>query len=315
MSPSIPFTSEAARLNSRKFWNSSSPERIEERNRKLRRLPYHDPNIMAELDRLYRQGMNTSDIAKQFKVAKTTVLRAIHICNLQVNSPPPRYSPDLLPSYSLGYVLGVVRGDGYCFKQKNPWTHFVVGLNTIDKEFLTCFSFHLTHLLGRKPLKIRKIMPTVEWRQPYFAGLCSSNELGKFLKETGYNQIEEMMKSPQVRIGFLRGFFDSEGTICLRKHIIHKGQLSRRHPKRLDLRICNTEKELLEITKRALSSEGIETFNIVQMHMVNKWNVKPLYDLIIKANRTNHLRFATKIGTRITRKQIKLRIWKRDWFD
>ena len=307
------FTSERARLSARKFWDTYTPEQIKQRNQKIQKLAYHKPEVMQEIKTLYNQGMNTCDIAKKFNVAKMTIIRAMHIANLQMRNPPARHNPNLAPNYTLGYVLGVIYGDGWTSIRKKSHA-YDIGLNSIDREFVECFSFHLSRLLERELVPIRPVYCKTGERQTYYNTLCTSNKLGHFFKQLTYDQLTVFLVNPPFRIGFLRGFIDSEGSISLSKHRAkNKNQIAKRHPKRLAITISNTDKPLLEIVKNALEQENIATYRIYDQPMPNRWNKKPLYRLELKTRKWNIFMFIKKIGTRIKRKQNNIRIWKNIW--
>lgn len=306
------WTSETARLMARKFWDTSTPERIKLHNERKRTLQYHKPEVMREIKTLYDQGINTCDIAKKFNVAKQTIIRAMHIQQVSVRTGPPRYVPDLTPTYTVGYILGVIYGDGFCFKT-GKHHRVVIGLNTIDRTFLECFSFHLCKLLGRSPLKVKIIKTKDAFRQAYFRGTCSSEKLWAYIKSLDMGILAKMLSLKPFRIGFLRGFFDSEGCIYFGKNILKGGKVSKIHPQRLRIILDNTDKPLLELVKNALAEENILSWGPFHEPMVNRWNKKPLYRIALKGNLQNVFTFVSRIGTRIKRKQQNIWQWKRMW--
>jgi intein-encoded DNA endonuclease-like protein len=292
-----------------------NPDRLEARNRKIRKLPYHEKVIMDEITNLYQNKTNTVEIARKFKVSKSTILRAMRINHISLHSSPPRYTPNFAPTYQLGYTLGVIYGDGYCWKENRKHSHFIIGLNSVDKEFVECFSFNLRRVIGREqPLKIGVVKTKEQWRSPYFSGQCSCKQLGEFIKKLTYAKLQnKFLDFPHFRIGFIRGFFDSEGCICYTKHIVRKRTLSKRHPYHLTVSVCNTDKQLLKIVQDALTIENILTSRIWSKKLEKRWNRKVLHGLGLHTNQENIKVFTLKIGTRIKRKQEKIWRWKRDW--
>lgn len=255
---------------SRLFWKNN-PEKREQTTQKVRRLKYHKPDVMQEIKTLYDQGMNTCDIAKKFNVTKSTVIRAMHIQQITMKQGPARYAVPLTLDYTSGYILGVIYGDGFCFRS-GKHHRVVIGLNTVDKSFLECFSFHLCKLLGRSPLKIKIIKTKDTFRQPYFRGICSSEKLFAYIKSLNYGILAQMLAVKPFRIGFLRGFFDSEGCIYFGKNILKGGKISKKHPQRLRIVLDNTDKPLLELVKNALTEENILSWGPFHEPMFNRWN-------------------------------------------
>lgn len=140
----------------------------------------------------------------------------------------------LLPTFSKdtpekAYILGVLAGDGflvYCQEGKR-YRMYKVALETIDEEFanefLTCL--HLTY--GITPSK-RKIVEKHPGRKDryHIALHCKAacEDLLKYdLFGTRRWNVPEAVKSAplDVKASYLRGFFDSEGGVSVKGHVIY----------------------------------------------------------------------------------------------
>jgi len=290
-----------------------NPDRLEARNRKIRKLPYHDKAVMNEITNLYQNKIDTIEIARKFNVGKSTILRAMRICKIPRRSPPIRYTPNLEPTFELGYTIGVMYGDGCCTERKNGYNDFTIRLETIDLDFAKFFAFQFCKVIGRhKPLGVR-IAQLTRTGKPYYRTECRSAKFAYFWRQLPFDKLALMVNISPFRIGFLRGFYDSEGCICMHKQYVGPRQVSKKHPLQLTICVYNTNVEILTLIKNSLLKEGITSYRIREMNMKNRWNVKPLYTLWIHQNLHNIVTFITKIGTRIKRKQKNIWQWKRDW--
>jgi len=102
-------------------------------------------------------------------------------------------------------------------------------------------------------------------------------------------------KSKAEKIGYLRGFFDGEGTVTGLKEGSYKG--SRR------VGICNTDYDVIILCQKLLLELGIRTKLYKRKIIKSKW--KQAWDLNI-FEKENIEKYAKKIGFAITSKQIKL---------
>lgn len=262
------------------------------------------PSILEQL-----KTKSKRQLAKDLGMTRATLNKNLRARNIPRQALPPRYEPNLEPNYHLGYVLGVIYGDGYCFLTKG--TSHTIGLGSCDKEFAEYFSVQLCKVLGReKPMPISKQDKPAKdnmIRKPYYHTRLRSKKLGAFLRSVDMMKLEQIINANQdCKTGFLRGFFDSEGCITLSQFSI-KNCATRR----LSISISNTNKTLLQITKRCLTDLTIKSFNVTEAKMrQNGWNKKPLYILGLSGTKGNIRMFIETIGTRIQRKKRKLREWQ-----
>jgi len=296
---------------SRRMWENlkQNPKKLERRNRKIQKIPY-TLETAIEIEELYKNGVQTHEIAEKYGVSKSTVLRLMRKFKIKRNDPPPRYNPSFEPTYHLGYVLGVIYGDGSCYFKKGKWC--VIRLNAADREFVEHFAQNLVKVLNRKkPLPIMKY--EVEKyhkkpRKPQYTVSVRSNGLGKFINTLTLNDVKRLTNNEDFKKGFLRGFFDSDGCMSLAKV---GSRNTRKADKWLKVSFCNTNKELLELIFEMLKTMGIEIIGdkIYEMNMKNRWNKKPLYRLLLRENKENIKSFMQKVGCTIARKKKNYLEW------
>ncbi len=194
------------------------------------------------------------------------------------------------------YILGVLCGDGYIRISKNGY-HFLVGLGVCDEDFADEFKKCLEEVYKLSPSKkFRVTKPTNYTKNPkprYVIELTSKMVVKDLLRYSESFKTKEwtvpteildssiLMKSP-----FLRGIFDSEGTITLRK------------PSGAYLSVCSGNITSLLKVKEILEND----------FQINLKATYPQKDFIrIKSARYQDIKsYYDKIGFKIKRKQMIL---------
>ncbi len=180
------------------------------------------------------------------------------------------------------YILGVICGDGYVsYKDR------YVSLETITLEFIQKFQECMMKVYGRN--FGGHISPTINGKQRIvICGKEMTDDIRKYLPEQGsfkWKVSEEILKSNQeCKIGFLQGFFDSEGSV-------HR---------RFDLDIRSVNKEALSQIKQLLNDIGIKSSEIKPKNKTNQ------YTLYITGEE-NIIKFIFKVGTNIPSRFIKMK--------
>ena len=139
--------------------------------------------------------------------------------------------PRLEPSEELAYVIGVILGDGYLEKyydKKSSGYCYTVRLEVIDEDF------------ARR--RRGKTLYCVKAR---------SAMLYKWLKSLNLEKIGAMLQSERMKAAFLRGFFDSEGSIS--------SSGGRRF-----IDFYNKNKELMVFIEHLLEELNIDTYNLYE---------------------------------------------------
>jgi intein-encoded DNA endonuclease-like protein len=151
---------------------------------------------------------------------------------------------NLQPSEQLFYVLGVIYGDGNYRKNGDTYR---VELRVTSKAFAKSFEENLRQI-GLKPCTWveKRSERNPSWSDLYTVSACSAR-LCKWLKEKSYDDIWNIMQTNTEYVkAFLRGFYESEGCLHLRK----EGGIR--------VSVSNTKKELIDLVARAVEHLGFK---------------------------------------------------------
>ncbi len=189
---------------------------------------------ILSLPKLYNSGLSSWAIAKKFNTCHSDILYHLKKLGLGrrnrssaakegVKAGRILIKKNLIPkslklNEDLAYILGVLCGDGYMDYSNDRRTHYI-GLSATDKEFVDNFKSVLHNYFKIKPTNEFRKSRKINWRDQYITRMCSKeacdfiNKLGRFGKFE-WNIPEAIMNSDNnLRIFFLKGFFDSEGEI------------------------------------------------------------------------------------------------------
>lgn len=230
----------------------------------------------------------------------------------------PKEKP-VVYDYSLGYVIGTLVGDGSLSKWRDyhyfnekwkevpkaqatrilPRYRYSFQLKVVDKDFTCAFAEHLLKTTGRKPcLYSFKMKPVTSiagniLKKPYSTTLFKVQLVSKewyeklnplkkdlvWLKETNF----------EVKMGFLRGLFDSEGSV---------------EPSRFTITLTNKNVELLTLIRNILFQleidSSIYTGRNSSIHTERTISRLAIY------GRKNAKKFHEQIGFYIERKMKKI---------
>jgi len=201
-------------------------------------------------------------------------------------------------SYSsdFGYILGSLFGDG-CFhfrKDRQKWT---ICLDVKDKEFAEefakavnrCFKALIENsATRRKPVK--PFFTCDRWHVRIQRDGISKILLGFTFGRQNWRISNEMFNaSSEFRRGLLRGFFDAEGSIDVRRRAIIA---------------YSTNMEGLTGIQKLLKSLGIDSI-IYRVNNRGSFGKKPKFHLVISRAK-NIISFAEQIGFTIPRKKNQL---------
>lgn len=259
--------------------------------KKLRELP---PNkrilIYDRAKELLDGGFNREEVAETLDVSEFTIR------HWQIGDRHPERAfkiPNLKPSRELSYILGVYYGDGYVSKY-GKWHR--IGLWTIDREFAEEFSHCLSKVVRKESNPIR-LSP----RNNQYRTHLSNVMLYNFLKRPLNSHRKLIGEFP---VDFLRGFFDSEGTVG----ISHDG----RGHSSIRIKAYNTNLSLLKFVVDLLETRfSIRTQRIRITRMIGEKVIikgfetaatKNCYSLEI-GEQKSVLMFYHKVGFSIKRKR------------
>lgn len=175
-------------------------------------------SMSIEFAQLYKQGLNTHEIGRMFNITHKTVCN--HLRKTGVKLRPSGRQPraivkDIRLNKDLAYILGVIGpGDGYVHKS-------IVGLESVDKEFVEEFRRCLESITGLKCSSLKLIKPRKPNRKIRYLIRLTSKKFAEFLvhfevpfKEKNW-KVPKMIKHspPKVKATYLRAFADSQGWI------------------------------------------------------------------------------------------------------
>ena len=166
----------------------------------------------------------------------------------------PKSPIDLRPDFLLGYLIGLIIGDGWVHKTR--FRNYVVALETTRKDYATLFSrtFHTRFpsltVFRYERMKKRKFPNGQITNSRSYVTWVNCKQLYLVLrpcKMSDYHWTipELVLKSKEAQRGFLRGIFDAEGSVdVLSRHI----------------RLCSKHKANLRQVQRLLRVFGVKSY-------------------------------------------------------
>ena len=265
---------------------------------------YNLSPLRLVIKRLYKSGKSARQIGKKLNISHTRVLQLLKKENINRRSNtkaiPNKNYKELTPERA--YILGVMCGDGCVFSgmaNKGKWDYklYIVHLSVKDKDFIDEFIRCTKEVYG--------IVPSLYYRDRNKLNNKWSNIwVARITRKEIYNDLstygfggnkwkvpKDIINSNDEKVigSFLRGFYDSEGSICKGLRSFNVVVYS------------NSYKGLLGV--RNLSKKlGIETSKIMQD---KRFNRNPTFFFAILKKRNLEI-FLNKVGFSIQRKQDKL---------
>jgi len=191
-----------------------------------RTLVSNEHRVIMKMD--YINGDCARVIGEKLNYPYWTVLKHLKSMNVDIRSDHAK-QVDFSKKETLAYIEGVLCGDGWAYNNKKT-SRYHIGIDAIDKDFVTKFKNSLEDV----GLKI--------WfgqsKDNCWRALGNSKRLYIWHNELPYKNF----KSNEEKIAFLEGFYESDGTSDIRNVVY-----------------CNTDKTLLDTTRRYLDDLNIET--------------------------------------------------------
>jgi len=207
----VPDPEKYEREEVKKMDNITKTKRKEILPRELRIEVYND------VRKLRKQGLSYTKIREKIYrkygvwISKSTISNWLRGVSSPYNGRRIPSLELLKPSEDLANVISVVLGDGYTYEGNG---NCVIRLRAKDKEFVEDFGRRLGNVLGRKPIKPRK-------------------DAGKYIAEAKSKTLHELLRKPvdlkrirkyvehcpKCAAAFLRGLFDSEGSVYEKGYI------------------------------------------------------------------------------------------------
>lgn len=230
-----------------------------------RRAPWEHKEIklnVEEIKRLYLEEKKSIDeIANKLGVSYSKIRT-----EMIKNNIPRRDSielslnrPDLKKTKNLCYILGVLNGDGYLYKNGSNYS---IALESTDIEFIRSFKKSLEKLglvinsvYSRKRSEKNHIIYKIE---------CGSKLFFDWYKDLNLTKIRKTILKTNGEVDFIRGVYESEGSIFLTSD------------KRTTLTIASTNEELMLLIKELTNKLGFSPTFPKPQYLKSK---KPYYKL------------------------------------
>ncbi|CUX77283.1 Similar to intein-encoded homing endonucleases [Thermococcus chitonophagus] len=266
--------------------------------------PQEVEEIRKEVERLREDGLSYSGITKVVeeeygvRISKATVIRW---CKGE-SDPLRKVRRINLESPLLAYVVGVYFGDGSVSLDERY--RYRIRLKVIDREFAEAFA---------KALEGIGLRPSIYWendssRVGRWVVEATSKELYMFLTGSREKLFEVARRWP---VEFLRGFFDSEGSVSI----------SKKNPQKASITADNYDKDVLEFCRELLEGMAIHSTVYLARKKGTKVVIRgqeyrytsDLYRISIHRRRSVAM-FAELVGFTIPRKQERLELFLQAYY-
>ncbi|MBU3905277.1 MAG: helix-turn-helix domain-containing protein [Nanoarchaeota archaeon] len=240
------------------------------RQKRERKIP-----LKSKLIDLYSyKKLGSYKLGRMFAVSHRTILNWLIEYNIPIRPREPKINFNQTPT--LSYILGVISGDGSVFNYRfNKTLYSKVNLGVISKEFALSFNSSLRkigfnpHMCTYKP-KNGNLKYIVE---------ANSKNFVNWYKQLSSEKLYEIIYSDKENMkSFIRGFYESEGTF---------------RPKCCELRIRNTNKELILLCKNIIEKLSFKT-TLTCPETTSTG--KPYYSLYITGGRKQQYEFIKQVN-------------------
>ena len=200
-------------------------------------------------------------------------------------TPSNRIKVNLTPTEDLAYVIGVLKGDGSLLVSTKKRT-YGIQLNAKDEDFCKAFYQSL------KAIGLRPHLSQPPSNNGLYRVTAYSKEFYEWYSKLTLEDLEKMLYNESLIKAFLRGYFDSEGSVSFNRY----GNAS--------VRLSSTDGELIKFVQRLLLKIGIRsTIYFEEEHNCFGRTVRH-YTLNI--SKSQAIAFREKVGTNIQRKMERL---------
>ncbi len=151
-----------------------------------------------------------------------------------------RIHPNLEITENMAYILGVMEGDGYAYRNHS---NYIIGLGVTSEKFAKSF-FDALKKIGLNPhmgyKNVKKYNPNAK---DQFSVTSNSKRFYSWHKQLSIQQIQNILERNQKYMrAFVRGFYESEGTLSMGKYWRTK--------------IYNSNEERISLAGKAIKSLG-----------------------------------------------------------
>ncbi len=205
------------------------------------RTPWEHKKIKLDANKIkklyWEENKSINEIANELGVSYTKIREDMIKNNIKRrdNKECSLNKPNLKKTKNLCYILGILKGDGYLYRNKS---NYCIALESIDLDFINSFKNALKkiNLTSGGPYERKRS----ERRNKIYKIEARSKIFFKWFKNLNFKKIEKVIKEVNGEIEFIRGVYESEGSYFLTK---------KRRP---ILAIGSTNKEVLVFIKRTV---------------------------------------------------------------
>jgi len=229
----------------------------------VRKLPIEERRKLKHEALMLRKTMSIAKIVATLNISRSTVEGWIY----KNRNPDNLFNhPKLHSSKELSYILGVLYGDG-CVTTSGKGA-YVIKLATTSLIFALEFKEALERIGLNPRIDIEMRSRKNSRLKDRYVVRAFSKIFYSWYKSVSLDILREIIKGGEI--DFLRGFYESEGSIDLRRK---KGQLR--------IRITNTNRELLELVKNIIEKNVGISCNIQK----RKGTKKPAFEIVFEGNK------------------------------
>lgn len=176
---------------------------------------------------------------------------------------------DLSKSKEISYIIGVIRGDGCCYINQ-PKHRYVITLSVTSETFSNEFN-SICHQIGFKTRKDILKHKNTNHNDLYIVRFFNK-KFCEWYKQLSIDDVVKYINGNEQM--FLKGFYESEGNIYKSKNENH-------NKSRYQIRIFNTNKELIDVICKILEQYTIKytitiekRFGKIINKNISKWKDK-----------------------------------------
>ena len=257
-----------------------------------------------EAVRLYKNGLVSRKVAEKLGISHARVLKILKLEGVERRSIT---KPILNPYHkklteSRAYILGVMCGDGCVFsgierKKKWEFKSYIVYLAVKDKDFLDEFVRHSKVVYGVEPRLYYRIRKKKKWSNIWIARYKRKSvheDLAPYnFGGSTWKVPEEIINSDDEKIiaAFLRGFYDSEGSVSV-------------YDKKISIVVCSTSKDGMQGVRELVGRLGIKAASIGKENRKDRRKQCYYFSIYTMDDAKKYL---SKVGFSIKRKVDKIR--------
>lgn len=198
-------------------------------------------NDEVQLFKNLHQTTEAKHIGTLLGRSKQSIWGKAHLMGLKLFD-PKLVRPELSPSKPLSYVLGVLKGDGSVNVDQHH--HYLIRLQVKDKVFAESFKEALSEIGLHPNLRFKESEV-----RPAYTVYAYSKILVKWYSSLSLKDIKTLIGAPSFALGFVKGFYESEGSFV---HVWREKR--KKHQWRLA--IYNNDQVLLLMTCQVLKELG-----------------------------------------------------------